>query len=134
MRKFASQGFTLLEAVVALAILGLAGVAALEAMSGELRAAERGKRATTAAALAEYRLAVIAMLPRADLDPVADSIARGTFQQPFEEYQWRTGVRPVLDEPDLYDVTVAVVKVRNEVRQIKLTTRIFRPPAAGMLR
>jgi len=131
MSKLDRRGFTLLEAVVALAVLGLAGVAALEAMGGQLRAAERAKSATTAAALAQDRLATVALLLRSELDPVRDSIARGTFQPPFAQYRWRISIRPVLGEVDLYDV---MVEVTSDAGRINVATRIFRPPPVGVLR
>lgn len=131
MSRLDRRGFTLLEAIVALAVLGLAGVAALEAMGGELRAAERARSATTAAALAQDRLATVALLPRSELDPVRDSIARGTFRPPFAEYRWTTTIRPVLGEADLYDV---VVEVRSDAGHISFATRLFRRRPVGLLR
>ncbi len=63
MRPRDRRGFTILEAVIALAIVGLAGVAALEALGGELRATDRASSVSTAAALAQDRIAALAMLP-----------------------------------------------------------------------
>ena len=53
----AARGFTLLEGVVALAILGALAVASLGAVGANLRATERAGRVLTATALAEDRLA-----------------------------------------------------------------------------
>src|SRR5258706_3700438 len=79
----AEHGFTILEAVVALAIVGLAGVAALEAVGGEVRGIERARGAYTTAALAQDRVAAVTLLPPGDLDPLPDSPRRGTFAQPI---------------------------------------------------
>jgi prepilin-type N-terminal cleavage/methylation domain-containing protein len=122
-------GFTLLEAVVALTVLGLAGVATLEALGGEVRSAERARTATTAAALAEHRLATITLLPRSDLDLLPDSLSRGEFKTPFVGYRWTASVRSVLGEADLYE---AQVNVSNAETQYALTTRVYRPRAPGL--
>ena len=122
------RGFTLLEAVVALAILGIAGVAALEAVGGELRAADRARAAVTVSALAQDRLAVVTLLPIAELQPLADSVARGTFASPFQDYAWNMELRPVLGERDLYSVTVEVF---SETTRYALATRLYRPSLGG---
>lgn len=122
------RGFTILEALVALAIVGLAGVAALEALGGELRTAGRSRHAYAVAALAEERLAAVRLLPATELDPIPDSLARGRFTAPFAEYSWTASVRGVSDERDLYDV---VVRVEGREAGLDLRTRIYRPRPAG---
>ena len=123
-------GFTVLEAVVALAILGLAGVGALEAMGAELRAAHHARTATIEAALAQDRLAALALLPMADLQPLADSLARGTFPPPFADYHWNAAVRPVFGEADLYEITVDITGADARLLAV---TRWYRPPPIGAL-
>jgi prepilin-type N-terminal cleavage/methylation domain-containing protein len=108
MPKLGKRGFTLLEAVAALAILGIAGVAALEAVASEVRAADRARTAATVSALAQDRLAALTLLPIGDLQPLADSVARGTFPSPFQSYGWIASVRPVFGAADLYDVSVEI--------------------------
>jgi type II secretion system protein I len=124
MPRLDRRGFTLLEAVVALAILGLAGVAALEALGGEVRGAERARTASTAAALAQDRLAALSLLRRTDLDPLPDSLARGAFEPPLEKYRWTAKVQSVFGETDLYEARVEVV---SDDARYDLTTRIYRP-------
>ena len=51
------KGFSLLEAVVALFIVGIAAIAALEAVGGELRSHEKVQRNLEAESLADYQLA-----------------------------------------------------------------------------
>ncbi len=128
MSNAARRGFTLLEAVAALAILGIAGVAALEAVGGELRAADRARAAVTVSALAQDRLAAVTLLPIGELQPLADSVARGTFPSPFQDYAWSTELRPVLGERDLYSVTVEVFSATT---RYALATRLYRPPLGG---
>lgn len=130
MPKLDSRGFTLLEAVAALAILGIAGVAALEAVGGELRTADRAQTAATVSALAQDRLAAITLLSLGDIQPLADSIARGAFPSPFRDYGWTASVRPLFGERDLYDVTVEVF---SRTTRYALATRLYRPARAEPL-
>jgi type II secretory pathway pseudopilin PulG len=124
-----SRGFTILEAVIALAIVGLAGIGALEAVGGELRAAERARDAYTAAALAQDRVAAVALVPTGNLNSLPDSVARGTFAPPLAAYHWSATVRPVLGEPDLYDVSIAVADDRTDYR---IATRLYRPSLGAL--
>ena len=127
--KLDRRGFTLLEAIVALTILGLAGVSTMEALGGEVRSAERARLATTATALAENRLATLALLPRAELDVLPESLSQGGFQAPMDGYRWTATVRPVLGERDLYE---ARVTVSNGETDYSLATRMYRPRPLGV--
>ncbi|MGE5731089.1 MAG: type II secretion system protein, partial [Gemmatimonas sp.] len=61
-RLVVRRGITLLEAVVAIAIVGMTSVAALEAAGGEMRTAERARRAIEVEALASSRLEFMDLL------------------------------------------------------------------------
>lgn len=101
------QGFVLLEAVVALLIIGLATAGALELLSAHLRAASRQPALVTAAALAQDRMAAIRLLPPEELPRLADSLARGRFAAPLGDYSWRaTAVRQRGE--NLFDIRVDV--------------------------
>jgi type II secretory pathway pseudopilin PulG len=124
-------GFTILEAVVALAIVGLAGVSALEAVGGELRAADRAAEAYAASALAQDRLAAVGLLAPRDFARLPDSLRRGTFAPPFDAYRWTATAQPVSGERELYEVTVSIAGGRTTYA---LTTRMYRPVLVGVLR
>ncbi|HUG39513.1 MAG TPA: type II secretion system protein [Longimicrobiales bacterium] len=102
------NGFTLLEAMVALAILSLVGVAALGAVSRDLEAASRAQTALESSALAEDRLELIRLLDAGTLHVLPDSLARGRFPPPFDDYGWEAEVDPVFGRPGLYRVRVEV--------------------------
>ena len=121
------RGFTILEAVIALAVVGLAGVSALEAMGAEIRAADHAAMAYTLAALAQDRLAVIASVSPRTLSALADTLARGTFPPPFDGYRWTTSVEPLFGAPDLYAVRIAISGARAEYA---IETRLYRPVPA----
>jgi type II secretion system protein I len=121
-------GFSLLEAIVALTIVSLAGVAALSAIGTQLRSANRAQQYLEAAALAEERLAAIDLADEAELEFLPDSITRGTFTEPMAGYDWRASSRRVPGEDHLFDVTVAVWWEEGEV---ELSTRLYRSPATA---
>jgi prepilin-type N-terminal cleavage/methylation domain-containing protein len=118
------NGFSLLETVVALTIVGLTSVAALAAFGTELRASGQTSRALDAVALAESRLAALRMLPRQELEPLPDSIRGGRFPEPFEAYQWEASSHHVREEEDLFQVGVVV---RWDGGSYSLATRLYRP-------
>ena len=101
------QGFVLLEAVVALLVIGLATAGALEMFSAHLRAASRQPALVTAAALAQDRMAVVRLLPAEGMRRLADSLARGQFAAPFADYRWRAATVRQRGE-NLYDIRVDV--------------------------
>lgn len=119
-----SRGFTLLEALVAVLIVGLAGVAAIETVGAELRTAARAKHALHATALAEFRMETIRVLAPGELGTLPDSVERGTFDPPFERYRWVAAVRPVAGERELYDAEVVVSWTGGA---LPLSTRLYRP-------
>jgi type II secretion system protein I len=124
----ASRGFALLESVIALAIVGLIGVAALSSMSAQSRTADRARHAVDAEALAEYRLASLQLLSADELSPLPDSLSRGRFAPPFDRYAWRASVRPTSDEDGLYELTV---KVEWGDGSFSLATQVYRPDRGG---
>ena len=131
MFRRAEAGFTILEAVIALAIVGLAGVAALEAVGGELRTADRATEAYTLAALAQDRLALVSLVAAKSMSPFPDSLTRGTFASPFERYRWTAKVEQISGRKELYDVTLTITSDR---RDYTLQTRFYRPIPSGVLR
>ena len=129
MSRPAERGFTLIEAIVALAIVGCAGVAALEAVGAEVRGAERAREAYHVAALAQDRLTAIAVVPAAQLDLLPDSLASGAFPVPFEAYGWTITARQSLEEADLYHVQLEIHGSRSHYG---VETLLYRPrPSSG---
>jgi type II secretory pathway pseudopilin PulG len=102
------RGVSLLEAVVAVAIVGMTSVGALEAVGGDMRTAERARRAIEAEALATSRLEFMDLLNDNELQALADSVAQGKFAAPLDEYSWKTTSAPLSDQAGVYDVRVTV--------------------------
>lgn len=120
------SGFTMLEAIVALAIVGLVCVGVLGAYGGSIRADVVAADRLPLAALAAERVAAVDLDP-GSLQSLADSIACGTFAAPYASATWETETRRVDQTDGLYDV---VVRVRDGTDVFTLRTRRYRAPVA----
>jgi len=103
------SGFVLLEAVVALAILGVASIVLLQVRAQQIRVATQAHELLTAQALAEDRISAIRMLDYLLLADPPDSLMAGVFPPPFEEFTWTARVDLMEDEYDLFGVEVEVL-------------------------
>ena len=131
MRSDSRRGFTLLEAAVALAIIGAVAVAALAAFSAELRTSEATRQALPAALLARQRLAALQLAATSTAVgsvAIPDSVAHGRFATPFEGYAWSTTLAATHENPALYDATVDVTWDGGD---FSLRTRLYQPPMAS---
>lgn len=117
-------GFTLLEATVALAIVGIVAIGALEAFAVEARTARRARDAAPAVAVAGERLARLELLDGTTLRALPDSLARGTVAAGPRTYRWEAGARRVANEPGLFELRV---DVRWESGAYALASRSYRP-------
>lgn len=120
------RGFTILEAVVALAIVGIIAVAALATVGGELRSAARSERALEAAALLQDRLAAARLAVRRAPLGLPDSIRTGSFAPPFGAYKWES--RLTADRTGDDRIADLVVTVRWMDGERSTATRVYLPP------
>lgn len=100
-------GFTLLEAVVALAILGLALAPLLGSVSGGVRQQGRVEQALEAVALADARMSELSLLAT---DSIGEYLRprEGWFPPPFGAYRWRALLRQEPGSPALVSAAVVV--------------------------
>lgn len=126
MRARAEAGFTLVEALVALAILSLAVVAALETASRTLGTQAAAARHLEAVALADARLNALAALPADQLAGRVGSEA-GTVELDSRSYSWRSRLRRGEAAPELW---TAAVRVSWEGGEFDLETTLYRPTRA----
>jgi prepilin-type N-terminal cleavage/methylation domain-containing protein len=118
------QGFSLLEAVVATAIIGVTAAATMGALAAEVRGADSARRALESAALAQHRLAVMQLLPAEVLRSLPDSLSRGGFAAGFEGYRWEAWAREVRAEDGMLELEV---EIHSDGSAYSLTTRVYRP-------
>lgn len=102
------RGFTLLEGVVALAVVGVTAVAVLGAFAADLRATERVQHVLVGEALAEQRLATLRLLGATELARLPDSLRRGVFAAPLDGYRWTADATRVRSDDGLFDLHVRV--------------------------
>ncbi len=101
------RGFTLLEVLVALAILSATLVLAYEVISGALRAAQRSDRWTEGALLAEDML----IADTAAFPEVQET--DGTFPKPYDAYKFHRSVRQA-QHADAREVEITVTWPSDE--------------------
>lgn len=106
--RAALRGFTLFEATAALTIVAVVAVAALGAVGGELHTAERARRALEVSALATARLDFMGLLTDQELQDLPDTVAKGHFPTPLDEYSWTTTSRVLATPPGVYDVVITI--------------------------
>lgn len=129
MRRRARAGVSLFEAVAALAVVGVVSVSALSAAGGEMRTAERARRALEVEALATSRLDFLVLMNDQQLQNLPDSVAKGTFDKPLDHYTWTTTAAPLSMQAGIYDVRV---KVEWKGGSYALQSYVYRrPPLAA---
>ena len=116
----------MLEAIVALAIVGLVCVGVLGAYGAAIRADVAAADRLPLASLAVERVAAVD-LSAGSLARLPDSVAHGTFAPPYGSATWETEVHRVSQTDGLYDVTV---RVRDGSDLYTLRTRRYRAPDA----
>ena len=129
MTRHPRSGFVLLEAVVALAILGVASIVLLQVRSQQIRVAVQARELLTEQALAEDRISAFKLLDYELLSDPPDSLMEGVFPPPFEAYAWSAAVELMEDEYDLFGVEVVV---EGPAERFPLRTLLHRPQSLLM--
>lgn len=130
MRARAEVGFTLVEALVAMAILSLTVVAALETAARTIGTQAAAARHLEAVALADGKMNALAALP-ADQLPGHKGSEAGTTQLGSRSYLWRSDLRRSETGTGLW---IAEVHVSWDGGEFGLETLLYRPTRADRLR
>jgi type II secretory pathway pseudopilin PulG len=102
------SAISLLEAVVAIAIVGMTSVSALESVGAGMRSAEKSRRAIEAEALASSRLDFLDLMSDRDFQSLPDSVESGKFPASLDQYSWKTTSTAYTDQQGVYDVRITV--------------------------
>jgi hypothetical protein len=113
----------MLEAVVALAIIGIVCVGMLGAYGAALRADFTAADRLPLASLAVERMAAVD-IAAGSLASLPDSTRHGNFAPPYASTTWEMETRRVNQADGLYDV---IVRVRDGNDVFTLQTRRYRP-------
>jgi prepilin-type N-terminal cleavage/methylation domain-containing protein len=120
----ARRGFTLIETLAALVVVGFVAILAVGAFGDGLRAQRSTRRHAEGVALADLRLSELAASP---VDSLLDGGDRaGAFPAPYAGFRWRTAVRRSPESPALLDVSV---RVTWDGGAYDLATVLYRPEA-----
>ncbi len=117
------RGFTLLEVMITLAIIGISLVAILALGNRSIATHERLQRVTEATLLAQQKMTETEVAAR--MGQLDRSLQEGPFPQPFAGYRWRI---EFVDTPlpSIVEVTVTVLwgdENRNE--SVDVTSFLF---------
>jgi len=108
MGKFQKDGFTLLEVMVAVAILAIVMVSVYKMHSQSLAMSAEARFYTQAPMLAQSKLAELEISAEGEF--TADS---GDFEENFPGYSWRVSIDDVVSE--------ALGEVSNDLKRIEIT-------------
>lgn len=122
----ATQGFTLLEVLLALTVIGMLMVGVLGAVSAGLRAEAAATDAREIASLSGDLLHSLALLPAEELMALDGGETR--LDPPFQAYRWSARTRRRSAAPSLVEVDLVV---KGPGRSIELFTLVHRPAAGG---
>jgi general secretion pathway protein I len=116
-------GFTLLEIMIALAIISIAMISLLSLANRTIRVHDRLQQLTIATLLAQQRMAETEVNTRDDTLDSGDN--RGDFADPYQDYSWRITYADT-PLPSVRMVTVTVFRRNEEQNElVDLTSFIF---------
>ena len=124
-----TQGFTLLEVMIAVAVLAIALVSLLGSQSQTISVATDARFNTIAALLAQEKMAEIRLQ---DFEQVESE--SGIFEEGFSDFSWSTEVVQVLEDdiaiPDtdgmLKQVVLTIALAEDEKQSLTVQTTIFK--------
>ncbi len=120
-----ARGFTLIEVLVALAVLAIALAAVLRAMGQSIDLTAQLRDRTLALWVAQER-AVQHQLKR---DWPAVDTTEGTMEMGDREWRWRERVSAVGDTPDLRRIDIEILAPRSPDVLARLATAVQQPTA-----
>jgi general secretion pathway protein I len=104
-------GFTLLEVMIAMAVLAVSLVAVYQLQSQSISMATDSRFLTSASLLAQGRMAQIAAAPPREVVP-----GNGDFGKDFPDYTWQLEVEGLEESPLIRKITLSVTNQRMAAR------------------
>ena len=117
-----NSGFSLVEVMCAILILGIALAGLTQGVSTALLSSKESEQQTTAALIASGRIELL----RAEAD-FTDGTSEGECGEGLGLYRWRQSIRRT-NINSLHEVAVAVENARTGKAIYELSTMLFEPP------
>jgi prepilin-type N-terminal cleavage/methylation domain-containing protein len=124
-RDRAIGGFSLVEVMLAILILGVGLAGLTRGMTAALSSSKEGEVQTTAALLAAGQIETL----RAE-GLITTGETEGTCGEGLANYKWRQNINEA-DVNGLYEVTVTIENVKSGSTLYELKTLLFDPPIAS---
>ncbi|MEW6441485.1 MAG: prepilin-type N-terminal cleavage/methylation domain-containing protein [bacterium] len=128
--RTAPEGFTLLEVMVAVAILGIAMTTLHYGQAQAIRAQARTENMIVATMKAMERMHEIAFLRPEEL-PRAGESEEGAFEPPYERFHWRVRVEENEYTPDLLNIFLTINWDTDETGRTTLSSQSQGKEGAG---
>ena len=120
-----SAGFTLLELVIATAILAIGLVALTQVFSRGPRSTGSSERVVTATLIARLKLAELD-----EMTELTNGAESGDVDEPYKGYTWDTEIEDVPEGENLKRIRVRIGWTEaGSSRDVSLETVLFKPPA-----
>ena len=121
---FSRKGFTLLEVMIALAVVAIALTALLSLVNRTIMVQSEQQNLTQATLLAEGKMTEYETMHRLGRD--GDVAAEGIFAKPFSRYRWSIAFEDTV-LPEVLQVTVTVLwGAEEKIEKVDLTSFVFR--------
>jgi len=121
---FSRKGFTLLEVMIALAVVAVALIALLSLANRTIIVQAEQQNLTQATFLGEGKMTEYETMHRLGRDSEIDT--EGVFAEPFSRYRWKIAFEDTV-LPEVLQVTVTVLwGAEKNIEKVDLTSFVFR--------
>jgi type II secretion system protein I len=122
-----NAGFSLIEVMIATAILGIGLTGVIQAVTASIQSSQDTEHLTCAVCLASGQMEMTLADPF-----LSTGTQNGSFDPPFSAYRWKVDVKETGEE-GLHEVSVAVSRADSDAILYELTTLAFVMPDADPL-
>jgi prepilin-type N-terminal cleavage/methylation domain-containing protein len=127
LKKHAKQGLTLIETMLAIAILGLGLVILIAAAARGVKVAKKSQEYEVARKLLSY----LDLHEPLQLDDLEEDSQSGDFPRPYERYEWtREIILAGVEEDEMYKITTQVLWPTTKGKKAETVVTLLHLPTA----